>query len=224
MKMTTVLTLACLLYQHQSWAADQPTPPERPTMPASHDRYGSPYRPSSRQHFVPKPSPAYQEVKTLSNRINADTAQLLAKLKQRDENGYLTSDNLRVARVLGRLRTPDALPFLVENIAYAPGTVVNVPTRDPVMCCHPFLEVVVCEYQAAGIQAILDHLSACNEARPRDWRLDLFAYAVLYHCGFDEAGRKFALEWIALTEKRQGRTGALNRLREQLPLTTRRYL
>jgi hypothetical protein len=120
------------------------------------------------------------------------------------------------------VKSLDALPFLIFHVSRRR----DVPFSfgyDPVLETHPYLDTIVNQYGDAGVAAILDFLAKRDAAKPTNEELHLFAYGILIHCGFDKQGRELAAQWIALAEKRQRRTGALDRLKKELVRTEQLY-
>jgi hypothetical protein len=146
----------------------------------------------------------------------------LWKLNQHGRDVNQSSVNPREVEKLVSSRSLDALPFLIFHVSRRRDVVFSFG-YDPVLETHPYLDTIVNQYGDAGVAAILDFLAKRDAAKPTDGELQLLAYGILVHCGFDKEGRELAGQWITLAEKRQRRTGALDRLKKELARTEQLY-
>lgn len=149
-------------------------------------------------------------------------SEWLSRLNKRAVADVSLSVEVYSRKELLRVRSLDALPFLLMHVLQKRETRYSFG-NDPVLETHPYLEAIVVQYGTAGVAAIIEYVARKDENILTDEQLDLFAYGLLTYCGFDKKGRMLASDWINFTEKHCGRTGALNRLREQILLTRFHY-
>jgi hypothetical protein len=194
---------------------------------ATHDRYGNPTSPASESRerlFLNLPEQRQHGVQDLAQYDYEQVQKALVELNNcpvRDGPLILAPQDLEK---LVSSRSLSAIPFLVTHVSTQRlrGQII-FSTGDYMLLTHPYLETLIRQYGDAGVGAILDYLAKRDAEKPTDEELRLFAYGILSHCGFDDIGRKFAADWINLTERRQRRTGALDRLRKELVHTERTY-
>jgi hypothetical protein len=181
---------------------------ERPRLPES------PFR-------VP-PALSKKEQEDIRRQIATGVVRLAAVVKQREESGDAPPESYRAADFLAKIGCREAMPFLLGHITHKDSPSLS-SGEDVVTYSHPCLRALVCDFGATGVEAIISHAANGDEAVLTDYHIDLLSYGILMHCGFDQEGREFAARWIDHVEKRERRTGALNRLRKQIVRTEYHY-
>ena len=159
------------------------------------------------------------EIEAIRERLFGDSRRLVELLGELGPDGIPSERCHQAALALAQQKDPRVLPYLVRNLERRPLDGVGVVRSGNVaFALYPYLREIE-RFGPTGAEAILNHVADCEEAVPTDEQMYVFAAGVLRHCRFNDLGRDFAMHWIDLIENRRKRTGALDRLRERIPLT-----
>ncbi len=210
MKKTILLAILLLLLEHKSLISNKQTHAAPPN--AKLDQRNVEPSHLDKTIYRDLEDDNQQDKQSLSEWLN-----VVNKRNPFQHNASVGNNNIKDNLTL---RSLDAIPFLIQHIWDKREALLSY-SGDPNFETHPYLEAIVIQYREAGIAAILDFVASKSERDLTDEQLGILAYGILIHCGFDKPGREFASKWIDFTERRQGQTGALKRLRDRLPLTER---